>query len=190
MGREMDQTKGKRRVASNLLIMGAGQVITWAVSIAHLVLVSRYLGPYGLGEFVLASSFTTILGLLLGLGMDTYIVRAIARAPERGNVLVTTAVILRGSLGALVPLAIFAYTQVAHLNAETSETAYILGLGMIMQQFSNVLVAAFQGHEKMSYGAIGGVVFNVAQLGLTCLVIVRNGGVVAFGVNNALLAFA
>src|SRR5437588_11514624 len=126
---------GKSRIVKNLLIMAAGQAITWTVSIGHLVLVSRYLGPARLGEFVLASSFTTILGLLLGLGMDTYIVRAIARAPERGNVLVTTAVILRGSLGALVPLAIFAYTQVAHLNAETSETAYILGLGMIVQQF-------------------------------------------------------
>lgn len=179
---------GKRRVVSNLLIMAIGQMITWVVSIGHLVLVSRYLGPLRLGEFVLASAFTTMLGLVLGLGMDTYITRAIARTPERGNVVVSAALVARGTLACLVPFAIYLYSHVAHLNIETSLAAYILGLGMVMQQFSGVLVAAFQGHERMSLGAIGNVTFNIAQLGLTVLAIVLNGGIVSFAINNALLA--
>jgi O-antigen/teichoic acid export membrane protein len=183
----MDHSKGTHRVVSNFMVMASAQAVTWIVSILHLALVSRYLGPNRLGEFVLASSFTTILGLLLGLGMDTFIVRAIARAPERGNTIATAALVVRGSLATLVPAAIFIYSHAAHLNTETTEAAYILGLAVILQQFSNVLVATFQGNEKMSYGALGNVVFNVAQLGLTCLAIMRNGGVVAFAVNNALL---
>lgn len=178
---------GKRRVVSNLLIMAIGQMITWIVSIGHLVLVSRYLGPLRLGEFVLASSFTTMLGLVLGLGMDTYITRAIARTPERGNVIVSAALAARGTLACLVPLAIYLYSQIAHLNPETIAAAYILGLGMVMQQFSGVMVAAFQGHERMSLGTIGNVTFNVAQLGLTGLAIVLHGSIINFAVNNAVL---
>src|SRR5436305_3864312 len=98
---------GKRRIVRNLLIVAAGQAVTWTVSIGHLVLVSRYLGPVRLGEFVLASSITTVLGLILGLGMDTYIVRAIARAPERGNVVITAALLVRGSLALLIPIYVY-----------------------------------------------------------------------------------
>lgn len=179
---------GKRRIVKNLLIMAAGQAITWTVSIGHLVLVSRYLGPVRLGEFVLASSITTVLGLLLGLGMDTYIVRSIARAPERGNVIITSALLVRGSLALLIPIAVYIYAHLAHLNAETSEAAYILGIGTVAAQFSGVLVATFQGHEQMSFGAMGNVLFNCAQLGLTILVVIMNTGVIAFAVNNAFLA--
>jgi O-antigen/teichoic acid export membrane protein len=179
---------GKHRIVKNLLIMAAGQAVTWTVSIGHLVLVSRYLGPVRLGEFVLASSITTVLGLLLGLGMDTYIVRAIARTPERGNVIITAALLVRGSLALLIPISVYMYAHLVHLNAETSDAAYILGVGTVMAQLSGVLVATFQGHERMSFGAIGNVLFNCAQLGLTVLVIIMNTGVIAFAVNNALLA--
>jgi O-antigen/teichoic acid export membrane protein len=178
---------GKRRIVSNLLIMVASQAITWTVSIGHLMLVSRYLGPLRLGEFVLASSITTVLGLLLGLGMDTYIIRAIAREPERGNVIVTSALVVRGSLAMLIPLSVYVYANLAHLNAETRTAAYILGVATVMMQFSGILIATFQGHERMSFGAMGNILFNSAQLGLTVLVIVLNTGMIAFAVNNALL---
>ncbi len=179
---------GKRRIVQNLLIVAAGQAVTWTVSIGHLVLVSRYLGPVRLGEFVLASSITTVLGLLVGLGMDIYIVRAIARTPERGNVIITSALLVRGSLSLFIPVAVYLYAHLVNLNPVTSEAAYILGIGTIMTQFSGVLVATFQGHEKMSFTALGNVLFNCAQLALTILVILMNTGVIAFAVNNALLA--
>lgn len=168
--------------------MVVSQAITWTVSIGHLILVSRYLGPARLGEFVLASSITTVLGLLLGLGMDTYIVRAIARTPERGNVIISSALLVRSSLALLIPACVYVYAHVAHLNAETSTAAYILGIGTVMMQFSGVLVATFQGHERMSFGAMGNIIFNALQLGLTVLVIFLNTGMIAFAINNAILA--
>ncbi|HZU14563.1 MAG TPA: flippase [Chloroflexota bacterium] len=180
----------KHRIVRNLLILVSGQIITWTISIAHLVLMSRYLGPVRLGEFVLAAAITMVLGLIAGLGMETYIVRAVAREPARSDTLVSAAVVARGGLLLLVPVCVFVYATLAHLNATTADAAYIMSVGIGFQQLSGLFIATFQGHERMAYSSINNVVTNLSQLGLTLLAILINGGVIAFAINNTLIAAA
>lgn len=179
----------KQRIASNLLIMGVGQLVTWALSTVYLILVGRYLGPNRQGELSLALSIVSVLGLMVGLGMDTLIMRTVARTPDRASRLVSAAIFTRGALAVLAVGILYLYVHVTHLDAETRLTAYLLTLSMIMGALIGVMLATFQGREQMSLGALGAIVQNACTLGLAILVIRLQGGVVAFAANVVLVEF-
>jgi O-antigen/teichoic acid export membrane protein len=170
----------KQRIISNLLVMATGQIATWALSTVYLVLVSRYLGPGRQGELSLATSVVAVFGLILALGMDTFITRAVARAPERTGTLASTAMMVRGAVAIPVLAALYIYAHVAHLNAETRQATYIMAVSALVGALGGVLLAAFQGHEQMSRLTIGVVVQNVLDLALAILVIRLHGSVLAF----------
>lgn len=172
----------KQRIAANLLIMGAGQIATWVLSTIYLVMVSRYLGPDRQGELSLAVSIVTVLGLVVNLGMETLITRTVARTPERGAAIASTAIVVRGILALPVFVALYIYAQIAGLNLETRQAAYFVAFGMILTAFGGVMLATFQGREQMSRLTIGTVLQGALTLGLALLIRLFHGGVVAFAI--------
>src|SRR5579883_1249703 len=114
----------KQRVVSNFIVMGAGQIATWVISLAYSVVISRYLGPTRLGEFMLATSIVAVLGLVVGLGMNTLLTRTVARTPDRTSALASAAIVARVLLGIPALAALYAYARIAHLNAETRAAAF------------------------------------------------------------------
>src|SRR3954451_1897968 len=83
------------RVVKNASILMATQLITWALSLLLVVFLPRYLGAAAIGQFAIAGSIWAIMGMLIGFGMDTLLMKQIARNPERTPQLVGTALILR-----------------------------------------------------------------------------------------------
>lgn len=179
----------KQRIASNLLVMGTGQIITWTLTTLYLVLVSRYLGPYRQGELSLAASIVSVLGLVVGLGMDTLITRTVARRPERSGPLASAAILTRVFLAIPALAVLYIYAHVAHLNGETRLTAYVMALSMVLGSISDVLLALFQGHERMSLSALGTIAQNTCILGLAIIAMTwLHGGVAAFAVISVIVA--
>lgn len=176
----------KQRVLSNVLMMGAGQVITSVLSLGQIILTSRYLGPSRLGELTLAWSIALMLGIVVELGMNTLIARTVARTPERTGVLLSTAILVRGMLAIPALLALVIYVQIAHLNTETRLAAYVVTMGVIMGSLSSVLAAALQGREQMGLGVIWLIASNALMLILAVLVVWLHGGVVAFATTSLL----
>lgn len=178
----------KQRIMSNLLILGGGQIATWMLTTIYLVVVSRYLGPGRQGELSLAGSIVSVLGLVVTLGMDTLIIRTVARTPERTDMIASTAIVVRGILALPALAALYIYVQIANLNAETRQAAFIIAFAFIITSFSSVVLATFQGREQMSLLAIGSIVSGVLSLALAVLVRLLHGGIVVFAVTSALVA--
>lgn len=174
---------GKWRIASNLIIMGSGTIFTWAISTLYLVLMSRYLQSTRQGEFSRAGNAVALLGLVLSLGVETYVTRTVARAPERAPALVAAALIMRGVLVLPLLVIVVLYTHLTpHLSLEERIVTYILYVGVVVNAFGSPLLAVFQGREQMSLNAIASVVQNVFELMLIIAIILLRGGVVAFAV--------
>lgn len=171
----------KQRIAANLVALGSGQVATWIISTAAVVLTSRYLRTEGAGELATAGALVSVLGLIVGLGMDTLIVRTVAREPQRTSVIASAAIFVRGLI--VVPVLGFLYlwTHLApHYTPEIRIASYIFAASMILSAFSGPLTAALQGHERMNLTAMGPVALNVLDLALTILFIRLHGSVLAF----------
>jgi len=179
----------KRRVVSNLIIMSSGTVATWLVSTVYLVLMSRYLGATLQGEFSRASYAVLLLGLVISLGIDTYITRTVARSPERAPALIGAALILRAALTLPLLAAFILYLRfVPHVPAESRAIGYILFAGMVVGALGSPLMAAFQAREQMSLGVISAVVQNLLELALVGAIIVLHGGLVAFAVASVMMS--
>jgi O-antigen/teichoic acid export membrane protein/DNA-binding SARP family transcriptional activator len=170
----------RRRIVSNLLIMVSGQAMTLVLSSFSLVLLSRYLGPGRFGDLTVAYAIVNVLGLLIGFGMDTWITRSVARSPERSAEIVSACIMIRVLLAIPAPGILFIYLHASHLSADAQTAAYLLVINMVAAQLGAVLLATLQGHERMSFGAVGSVMDNVLGFALTIFVIARHGGIVDF----------
>lgn len=171
----------KQRIAANLLAMGTGQIATWVISTVAVILTSRYLHPDGAGKLATASAVVSVLSLIVGLGMDTLIVRTVAREPERTSVISSAAIFVRAMLVVPVLVLLYLWTHIApHYTPEIRAASYILATSMIIGAFGGIITATLQGREKMSLAALGAVALNLLDLMLTVVVVRLHGSILAF----------
>jgi len=183
----MSTQLAKRRVVSNIVIMGSGTLATWAISTFHLFVVSRYLGAQKAGALGLVGLVVGLVGLMTGLGMDTVITRATARDYGRATALVSAAILARAAL--LVPgvAVVLLYVHFSHLSRDFALINYISLVSLVIGSLAGPIGAAFAGREQMSFGVIGAVVGNALDLVFLIVIVKINGGVVAFAVEGLIL---
>lgn len=177
----------KNRILSNIMILASGRLTTMLISAVALIVMTRYLGPVRVGELAFAEAVIGLLGQVNAMGMETFLIRAIAREPQRSSNLVGAAMIVRGVMALPVPAVVFLYIHFAHINREISILIYLMAIGMIIYSFCVVLVWYLQAIEKMSYVALIDVVLNVLILVGQLTIILLHGSVAAFALNGAVV---
>ena len=180
----------RARIASNVLIMSAGQVLTWVLSFGYFVIIGRYLGPDDFGELMLARSLVLVIWLLSTLGMETFVTRAIAREPGRAGSITSAAVIARVSLGLPLIVVVLVVMRFAHLNPDVAAATLFFGIAETLWSLQRVLVAAYQGRERMALGVAWSLSRNLLELALAAVVIWRQGPVYAFAAIDIPIAVA
>src|SRR5690349_7330295 len=86
---------GSRGLARNVLNLLMGQVATTALTIFLAAAVGRTLGPSDFGILYLISAVATFTFVFVDWGHGTYIIREVARHPERTGELMGTALAVR-----------------------------------------------------------------------------------------------
>ena len=176
----------KKTVARNAALMMGSQAGTWGMALLLTIFMPRYLGPAAMGKFHFASSVWAILGMLAGLGMDTYLTKEAARRPQQVPSLVWSSALLRFiffllSMGGLtVYLQVFAYPQ------DTRQVAYIVGLSSLGWLLISVVQSILIGFEKMESISLGNIAGRVTATLISILVLLLGQGVVAVAAVNIL----
>ncbi len=162
-----------RRLGFNVSVLAGSQVVTWSLTLVWTAVVPRLLGPAGMGELVTATSVAAILGVVLGLGTKTFLVREIVVAPHRAPRLIGSSIVLRVSLVPVFAAAAFAYTRFAHLGNDESWVLYLATGATVLTMLTEPIQAAFQAFERMEYLAYSNVLNATLQsiLGITLAVI-------------------
>ena len=176
----------KQRIATNLLVMGTGQVATSIISALYLVVISRYFGPIRLGELLLATAIGAVVSTFIGLGMEPLITRTVARDAQRAGALSGAAVVVRLALGIPAFGTVFLFVHLAHFNGETRLVSYLYVIGVVLSSCGRVLYATFQAHERMSLPTASKVAGNMLGLEIAGIVMWRRGGVVLFATLDVL----
>lgn len=147
---------GSSRIARNVLVTLATQLITWGLSFWVTLWIPSYMGQRGLGMFGVASAFTASFVILVELGTGPVLTKEIARNHSRLAEMVATTLVLRLGLGLLtIPLGVGA-AYLLHYDALQIQMI-LLGLcAMTMGQLTLVLITSLQGLEDFprSNGAL------------------------------------
>jgi O-antigen/teichoic acid export membrane protein len=154
----------RKNIAFNVSVLAGSQAVTWSLTLVWTVIVPRLLGPSGMGEIVTATSVASILGVVLGLGTKTFLVREIVVAPDRAPGLIGTSIVLRTCLIPAFAVAVIAYSRLAHLGNDESWVLYLATGATVLMLLTEPIQAAFQAFERMEYLAYSNVVNSTLQI--------------------------
>jgi O-antigen/teichoic acid export membrane protein len=167
------------KVIKNASILMTSQLITWALSLLLTIFLPRYLGAAVLGEFAIASSIWAIMGMLIGLGIDTMLTKHIAREPDRTPQLVGMALILRMVFCIMGCIVVALYVRLMHYPTTTTYIIWITGISVIITQVAVTCQSALQGLEAMHYTSLAGIASKVINTLFGLVVIALNLGIYA-----------
>lgn len=143
-----------RRIALNVFYLGTSQGVAWLLNSLYIIVIPRYLGPAGIGTLTLLGAVGAIVNSIAGMGINTYLLREVARDPERSKVLIGTNIIISTVLcvigwgGVIVVISLLPEAQ------DVRQVLYIYAITYVLSISITPLQAALQGLEKMHYPLI------------------------------------
>jgi O-antigen/teichoic acid export membrane protein len=166
-----------------------GQAVTTALAIIFSAALGRTLGVDVFGLYFLIASFSTFAYVLVDWGQQFYVIREVARQPERGSLLLGTALVLRTAGAALVAvlpgLAAWALGYDA-ITCWYSVVFFVVSLPFFLAQSYGMV---FRARDRMGLDAWVSVVNKIALLGLALVALALGRGLPGVLVAQALAGF-
>jgi O-antigen/teichoic acid export membrane protein len=176
------QTVGERAV-TNTVYRSTAEIVGRLASLALFALVARKLGENGLGAFVFAIAYLGFVMVAVDLGLDRYILRAIARERSSANHLFFNVIALKLALA----LPLFSVSLLAlHLvgyNAQAQATTLALTLGVFSDSVARSQAAIFSAHERGGPPSIADAFQRICSAGLGIAALQAGYGIVAVGLS-------
>ena len=158
-------------IARGAFAMLSTKPLTWAASLASIVLVPRILGDDGLGRLAIAWTLGGYIGVIAALGLPNYVTRRVATDPAKAAAYAWGAVVL--TTLAAIPLVALVVALLAVVRP-TSVDVWLTLAGLAVAfgwSLQDVVLAAFVGLQRHAHyawwAASGSVAFTVT--GLTAL---------------------
>lgn len=147
----------KRKLLGNSISLLANRLTQSITTFVLVAAIARILGPYELGQYMLAFSYYYVFMTLASQGLKTLFTRELSLHPEETPIYLVSGTLLQFifCLIGYVVLAIVVFAL--PYSVETSKVCYIMGLTIIPFSLSNITEAIFQGQEKMDLIAISTV---------------------------------
>jgi O-antigen/teichoic acid export membrane protein len=182
--REEDDASTARRVAKNSLAPIVLNLMTRAVDMGFAALSARLLGPEGSGKYVYAVVVFSWFDIFVGWGLNTLLLREVARDKRQANrYLVNTTVLRVILMGLAVPLLGLFFVGRHALSdtpvASDSITAIVLlFVGLAPFTLSTGLTALFQAYEKHEIPAAITSISTLVKVSLGTLALMVGWGIV------------
>jgi O-antigen/teichoic acid export membrane protein len=136
-------------VARNSLFSLIGQVTVKALSVAFSILIVRRLGDASYGLYSTALAYVGIFAILSDLGLAPYIVREVAKRPERTSLLFANGVLLRLLLSAGTIAVIIGSALALKRSPELVLGAAIGGCGLFLYAVRGPIESLFIARERL-----------------------------------------
>jgi O-antigen/teichoic acid export membrane protein len=166
-------------VARNAFHLLLGQVATTALSILLNAILARTLGAADFGLLYLVTSMANFAYAVVDWGQSSYLVREVARRPEKAGALLGTSLVLRVVGAALVSVPTLLVAWVLGYDTRTRELALVMLAAtlpfVLVQRYTGV----FRGRERMDYEAVVTVLAKALTLAFTVAALALGGGLLA-----------
>jgi O-antigen/teichoic acid export membrane protein len=162
---------GRGTVARNALYLLFGQVTTTALGVLYSAALGRSLGASDFGLYFLIASFATFAYVLADWGQGLYMIREVARQPERGSLLLGTALLLRtaGSVLVIIPAGLAVWA----LGYDTVTCWYSVAFIAVSLPFflAQTYGIVFRARDRMGLDAWVSVANKIALLVITLVLL-------------------
>lgn len=175
-------------ILKNAGVLMISQGVTWVLTLLLTIFLPRYIGANGTGALGIAYSIWTIVGVAAKFGMDTMLVKAIARDPQQTSRLLGTSLVLRSLLMAVGFVAVFYYLQIVDYPPSTVAVIWIGGLTQFLWQLVSAYQSVLQALETMQHISIATILGKVVNTVLGIGVLLLGFGVYAIAGVGALSA--
>ncbi|MBK8904166.1 MAG: flippase [Anaerolineaceae bacterium] len=151
------ETGTGRTILKNAGVLMVSQLATWGLSLLLTLFLPRYLGVTSIGKLHLAESLWSIVSVVVAFGMDTLLIKEIARRPERVGDLLGTTMVVRTFFHLIGFFGLVLYARAFDYPSETLTIIYIIGISSLLGQYGGSVTAALQGLERMDFQSIANV---------------------------------
>jgi len=166
MNQDEAPSSARATVARNAFHLVLGQVATTALAIVFSAALGRSLGARDFGVYFLITSFATFAYVIVDWGQQFYVIREVARSPDRGSRLLGTALVLRIAGAALVTVPTGLVAWMLGYDARTcwfSVAFIVVSLPFFLAQSYGMV---FRGRDRMGLDAWVSVLNKAALLAL------------------------
>ena len=140
-----------QRVVRNATYLMGSQLATWAMTVASIVIIPRYLGAERFGEFSLAESIWLIAAGFTLFGLNTHLTKSIARTPDKLSTLFGTAWVNVGFNFLLTFGGVILYSWISGYSPDRIQLIAIMGIGSLAMSTIALASSALAGLEHMGY---------------------------------------
>jgi len=166
-------------IFKNTLALSVPNMLNPFISFVLVLVISRYLGVKGLGQYSVILSYMWIFNTLASLGLGSLVVREVAKRPADAHTFMFNAGIF-GSISSLVALlAMDVVVVVMGYESDLVYAAFVCSLTIVFSTAMNYMEAIFRSLEKAQYIALTYVLENVVRVGACVLLLLYGYGIVA-----------
>jgi O-antigen/teichoic acid export membrane protein len=171
------------RVIKNSTSTLVSQLFGNGLRAVYVVLVGRYLSPADFGFYSFAVAICLVLTILATMGLETIIVREIARLRSESSTsgnrerTILGSVLFYEACFAVPVLILLAFIATWRGYTGQRQVAFLLlSGGLVFRQFSDSLIGVLRGHEHMEYEMVFSAVEGVGLVGFFLLFRLLNMG--------------
>lgn len=164
-------------VARNSLAGFTGKATVKLLSFAFNILIIRWLGDAGYGQYVLIWSFVTVFAMFSDAGLGMYAIREIARNKPGSRTLTANVIVLRLILAGLVMLVIGAAARLAGYSDTFLAQIILASSILLFYAVQDPLDSLLQGRERFDLATTAVLAGQLAFMAAGVVVLWLGGGI-------------
>ncbi|MBI5248230.1 MAG: flippase [Desulfomonile tiedjei] len=171
--------ESRTSILKNTVALAIPNILNPLISFALILVISRYLGVEGLGQYSLVFSYFGLFATLAALGLADLVVRESAKRPQDTHLLLANAGLFGtfSSLAALIGMDLLVWAM--GYDEELVHASFVCSLALVASTAVSYLEAIFRSREKSEYVALCFLIENVVRVALCVGLLLWNFGIVA-----------
>jgi O-antigen/teichoic acid export membrane protein len=166
-------------IIKNTVALALPNVLNPFVSFVLILVIARYLGVEGLGQYSLIQSYLSLFGTLASLGLTTLIVREVSRRPDEIHVFLFNAALF-GMVSSLVSVgamdAMVAFMGYPHIVVSAS---FVASISLMTSTTISYLEGVLRSLERSEYIASAYMVETFLKVAICVLLLLQGYGIIA-----------
>jgi O-antigen/teichoic acid export membrane protein len=158
-----------QKITKNVSLVLLSQIISYILGFFTIIYIARYLGADGFGIISLALSFSAIFGIFVDMGLNTLMIRELARNKSLSHKYLSNSAIIKVILSFLTFGILALVVNIIDYNPLVSNIIYLITLSVIITSFSGILSSIFQAEEKMEYLSLANILSSIILLSGTLI---------------------
>lgn len=161
----------RQKIAKNTLVLVVAELAMRVLGIVYVASLARYVGTSGVGAISTATALTTIVAILIGPGLETLLVRDVARDRTQVGPYLSTMLFLKACLAVPFFLVIIAIVHTADYPAQVVPIIYAYAVLTVLDALGSIFASVFQAFERMEFQATAVVLRDSINILLSLLFI-------------------